>query len=99
LIEDKNGNIINNNLYVCPYCLKEMNRLTNLKSHIKKNHLFYGLYCPYCIEFYGTISKFQSHLVMKNDDYHQNLYYLITKRYTKRVNKKIFMKGEKKNRL
>ena len=96
MIEDENKNIANNNLYVCPYCLKEMNRLTNLKSHIKKVHLLYGPYCPFCIEFHGTIGKLQSHLVMKNDDYHQNLYYLITKRYIKRVNKKIFMKDKKK---
>jgi len=82
-------------MFKCPFCLKKSNRLSALKTHIKKVHLLYGIYCPYCIEFYGTIGQFQSHLAMTNDKFHRNLYYLITKRYLKRVDKKLLLDKEK----
>ena len=84
-----------NQMYNCPYCLKEFSRLNTLKSHIKKIHLIYGIYCPYCLEIYGTITKLESHLALQNDEYHRNLYYLITGRYLKKVNKELLMLNKK----
>jgi len=82
----------NDNLkFICPFCIEKFDKLSSLKIHIKKVHLLYGIYCPFCIEFYGTIGQLQSHLAIANDEFHKNLYYLITKRYTKRVNKKLLM--------
>jgi len=77
------------NQYTCPYCLKKFTKLLLLKRHIKQSHLLYGIYCPFCIEFYGSIGKLESHLASQNDEYHRNLYYLITKRYLRLVDKKI----------
>jgi hypothetical protein len=77
------------NYYKCPYCLKEIKTLSHLKSHIKKAHLLYGFYCPFCIEFYGSIGKLESHLASQNDEFHRNLYFLISKKYLKFVDKKI----------
>jgi DNA-directed RNA polymerase subunit RPC12/RpoP len=79
----------NKNYYKCPFCTKEIKSLGGLKSHIKKAHLLYGIYCPYCIEIYGTIGKLVSHLATQNDEYHRNLYFLISGRYLGKVNKKI----------
>ncbi len=79
------------NMYKCPFCTKKIKQLSILKAHVKKIHLLYGLYCPYCIEFFGSLQLLQNHLISVNDEYHQNLYYLITGRYVKRVNKKLFI--------
>jgi uncharacterized Zn-finger protein len=81
--------------YNCPFCLKKFNRLSSLKIHIKKVHLLYGIYCPFCIEFYGTIAKLESHLAMTNDEFHRNLYYLISRKHTKKVDKKLLIDKEK----
>ncbi len=81
--------------FTCPYCLKKFNKIIDLKKHIFKSHLLYGIYCPFCIEFYGTIGKLQSHLAMANDEFHRNLYYLITKGYLRKVDKKLLIDKEK----
>lgn len=79
-----------NKTYKCPYCLKEFNKLSFLKVHIKRSHLLYGFYCPFCLEIYGSIEKLESHLVMTNDEYHKNLYNLISRGNLKKVNKELF---------
>jgi len=80
-----------NQMYKCPFCLTEFSKLVSLKRHVKKSHLFYGIYCPYCLEIYGTIAKFESHLIMTNDEFHRNLYLLITRKNMKNVNKELFI--------
>lgn len=75
--------------YKCPFCLEEFDKLSSLKKHINKSHLLYGIYCPFCAEIYGTIGQLESHLVMQNDKYHRNLYYLISRRNLRKVNKEL----------
>ena len=79
------------NQYTCPYCLKKFDKLSSLKTHIVKIHLLYGIYCPYCLEIYGTLGKLESHLLLTNDEYHRNLYYLLSRRNLKKVNKELLI--------
>jgi len=79
------------NLYSCPYCIRKFTKLSSLKRHITEVHLLYGIYCPFCLEIYGTLGKLESHLVTINDEYHRNLYFLISRRNMKKVNKELLI--------
>ena len=77
--------------FVCPYCGKKLKTISFLKAHITEKHLLYVYYCPYCNEKFETFRKFQYHLRMNIDDYHQNLFHLVTRRHIRFVNKNLFL--------
>jgi uncharacterized Zn-finger protein len=81
----------NESRYKCPYCDKKFRKIVNLKYHLKQTHLKHNIYCPYCNEKFTNLHLFMNHLLLKNDDYHLNLYYLLSGKYTNFVNKKIFL--------
>jgi len=78
-------------MFKCPYCGKGIKTLRNLKGHITVKHLRYGFYCPYCKEEFETLQQLQNHLVSKDDKLHKNLFFLITKGYTKFIDKKLLI--------
>jgi len=78
--------------YTCPYCGQKFIRISNLKIHITKKHFQYGFYCPYCNESFKNLASLRYHLWSNIDDYHQNLYHLLTKRHSKFIDKKLLMK-------
>jgi len=78
-------------LYECPYCHNKYLHLSGLKSHVIKTHLLYGLVCPYCNTVYGTLQKLQYHLLAKDDELHKNFFYLITRKYRNKINKKLLL--------
>ena len=77
--------------FKCPYCDKKNKRLSSLKKHIFSIHFQNKYYCPYCNENFGNFESLQYHLRINIDDYHQNLYHLLTRRHIKFVDKKLFL--------
>jgi len=77
--------------YACPYCSRKFTRLFGLRAHVIKKHLQYGYYCPYCNESFKNLESLKYHLWTNIDDYHWNLYNLITKRRLKFINKELLM--------
>ena len=80
-------------MFKCPYCNKNFTRVFSLKTHIKKVHLQHNIYCPFCNEKFKSILLLQTHLLSKNDDFHRNLFYLITRGYKNFIDKKLLMKS------
>jgi len=75
----------------CPYCGKKIKTIPSLKAHIFEKHLLNNIYCPFCNESFWSFLSFQHHLLANSDDYHQNLFYLLTKRHIRFVDKKLFL--------
>ena len=78
-------------MFKCPYCETNLKTISSLKRHIIKMHLQHNGYCPFCKEKFKNFESLQFHLRLNIDDYHQNLYYLLTKKYMKFVDKKLFL--------
>ena len=77
--------------FKCPYCGKKHKTLMTLKRHILNEHIINEISCPYCGEKFKSLKSFQKHLYFKKDNFHYNLYLLITRRYFGYVDKKIFI--------
>ena len=77
--------------FKCPYCDKKNKNFGSLKRHIIKKHFQNKYYCPYCNENFRNLESLQYHLRINIDDYHQNLYHLITRRHIKFVDKKLLL--------
>jgi len=91
----ENFELQNENLkYTCPYCGRKFRAIFTMKKHITVNHLVDNIYCPYCGYTCNYTRDLAIHLMNKDDEYHRNLYFLISRKYRRLVNKKLFMENK-----
>ena len=80
--------------FKCPYCGQKFKIISTLKRHIIIKHLQYNCSCPYCNKEFESLNELKTHLYNLNDEYHWNLYNLISRKHLKFVDKKFFMENE-----
>ena len=82
-------------MYSCPFCGRNYEKFYVLKSHIAKFHDTKDIKCPYCPFTADNLHGLRQHAIQKNDEYHQNLYYLLSRKYHNRVKKELFLAKKK----
>ena len=85
------GRDIMEKLYSCPFCGYNCKTFSVLKGHIFKFHDTKDTKCPYCSSVANGLHGIKQHALLKNDMYHQNLYYLLSREYRNRVRKELFL--------
>jgi len=83
-------------MYSCPFCDKKYEKMYILKAHISKFHDTKDIKCPYCSHISKDLDTLRMHALNKSDIYHQNLFYLLSRKHRNNVKKELFLAKENK---
>jgi DNA-directed RNA polymerase subunit RPC12/RpoP len=86
-------------LYKCPFCGRNYEKIFALRRHIMKFHDTKDIKCPYCNFIADGIDVLKFHAVKKSDIYHQNLFYLLSRKHRHNVKKELFLAKENKSNI